>query len=260
MELPASFGEWYVDRYRVYHKDIDQDGELRLTALLQMLQETAWNHAHVIGIGYHHPGFENLVWVLSRLRLELVAPGPRWMEDLSLATSPTGVDKLFALRDFVALRPDGVPFARATSAWIMIDAETRRPIRPQGLLTNGNFHFRPGVLPEGTVKLREPEGGVPAFERTTGWNDIDAHRHVNNVRYAEWCLDSYVETDWLAGRITAYDVNFNAETLWGRRMVGYKACSAPAPGDDLREDTFSIRDLDGGASAAVVRFGWTPRP
>ena len=48
---------WYEDLYQVYHKDIDFRGELRLSALLQILQETAWNHAHVLGLGYSTAAF-----------------------------------------------------------------------------------------------------------------------------------------------------------------------------------------------------------
>lgn len=260
---------WYTDEYVVYHKDIDARSELRLTALLLMLQETAWNHAHCLGIGYDSKGFENLIWVLSRMRIELLGPGPEWMEKVRLATSPTGVDRLFALRDFQAMRADGSTFARVASAWILIDDSTRKPIRPQSLLDGGNFRFYPPVLPEGTVKLREPETPRPGLGRTATWSDIDAHQHVNNVKYAEWCLDGYPQDHWDRYRLVEYDVNFNAEMTWGQDMTTAMAVETrpedgaanwEVAGHHLAErHTHVIRETSVGKTATLVRLGWEHR-
>jgi acyl-ACP thioesterase len=260
---------WYADDYAIYHKDIDARGELRLTALLLMLQETAWNHAFKLGIGYDSKGFENIIWVLSRMRVELLGHGPDWMDTVRLHTSPTGVDKLFAMRDFLALDGRGQAFARASSAWIMIDSVDRRPIRPQSLLDSGNFAFQPPVLPGGTVKLREPAAVEPTGRRRAAWSDVDAHQHVNNVKYAEWCLDAYPRERWEACRLVEYDVNFNAEMSWGQAAdTGYAVDKRPADagadwyldGKEVAErHTHVIREVEGGKPATLVRLGWSPR-
>jgi acyl-ACP thioesterase len=265
---------WYSDTYEIYHKDIDSRGELRLTALLVMLQETAWNHAHRLGVGYGAAGFENLIWVLSRMRIELIDAGPDWMRQVRLATSPTGVDRLFALRDFVAMHADGRPFARVTSAWILIDSATRKPVRPQSLLDNGNFPFCQTIVPEGAIKLRDPEELLSGLRRVAAWSDVDAHQHVNNVKYAEWCLDSYAQEHWEGFRLVEYDVNFNAETTWGQEITtgmaveGHPRTSTAeqaaegwtVSGHRVEErHTHVVRDAASGKSAAIIRFGWEPR-
>jgi acyl-ACP thioesterase len=261
--------DWYADEYRVYHKDIDFQGELRLSALLLMLQETAWNHAHVLGLGYSSAAFKDLVWVLSRMRIELLAPGPGWMQGVRLQTSPTGVERLFAMRDFLATDGAGRPFARISSAWILIDSASRRPVRPESVINPENYRIAAPIMETRPFKLREPADGVELARHRTAWSDIDAHRHVNNVRYAEWCLDTYQAEDWKRRRLIEYDINFNAEMLWEQELsVSASREAAPAGGLDWtvagrsvdERHTHVIRRLSDGVVAAVVRFGWENRP
>ncbi len=256
---------WYTDRYAIYHKDIDFQGELRLTALLLMLQETAWNHAHSLGISYSDPGFEKIVWVLSRMRIELFGPGPGWMDEVRLVTSPTGIDRLFALRDFVAMNQAGVPFARISSAWIMIDSDSRRPIRPQTLLTSVNFQSAESILPGGTTKLKEPNSAQVDRRHLVGWSDIDAHQHVNNVRYVEWCLDSYPPDYWREHAMVDFDINFNAETVWGQEIETMRMIEQEEPeqllgGSCIAErHIHGVRPLGSHKFNTVLRFGWGKR-
>ena len=258
-------GRWYADTYTVYHKDIDFKEELRLSALLLMLQETAWNHAREIGVDYRHEAFASIIWVLSRMRIEMLGPTPRWMETVKLATSPTGIDRLFALRDFLAMHSDGRPFARVASAWIMIDATTRRPVRPQSLLDESNFHFETTVMPQGTEKLKLHPNLTWEAPFRPGYIDIDAHQHVNNVSYAQWCLDLLPQEFFREHRVANFDINFLAELAWGQAVrVGLTAPDSqsastgrPASVDCVQD--FAIQKMADQETAALVRLGWQRR-
>lgn len=250
-------GRWYRDRYEIFHKDIDFNGELRLSSLLLMAQETAWNHARLVGIDYRQDAFKDIIWVLSRMRLEILGPQPGWMATMELATSPVGVEKLFALRDFLAVA-EGRPFARFTSAWIMIDPVSRRPVRPQSLLDGFEAHFNPSVWGgEKTRKLHEPEGLVWLGTVTPGYADIDAHRHANNVSYAQWCLDTLGQDHYQRYRALDFDINFLSELAWGQ-AVRVARVEVPAEGAEDAAHGFVVRK-ESGETAAVVRVGWQGR-
>ena len=252
--LPET-GRWYADTYTVYHKDIDFKEELRLSALLLMLQETAWNHAREIGVDYRREAFASIIWVLSRMRIEMLGPTPRWMETVKLATSPTGIDRLFALRDFLAMHSDGRPFARVASAWIMIDATTRRPVRPQSLLDESNFHFETTVMPQGTEKLKQPAELTWEEPFQPGYADIDAHQHVNNVSYAQWCLDVLPQEFFREHSLTSFDINFLAELGWGQTVrIGHSGSVQLGSYPD-----FAVQKTSDGENAALVRMGWQRR-
>ena len=258
---------WYADTYTVYHKDIDFNEELRLSALLLMLQETAWNHARAIGVDYRRPAFASIIWVLSRMRIEMLGAPPRWMETVKLATSPTGIDRLFALRDFLAMHSDGRPFARVASAWIMIDAASRRPVRPQSLLDESNFHFETTVIPEGTEKLKENPDLTWDSPFCPSYADIDAHQHVNNVSYAQWCLDVPPQEFFREHSLTSFDINFLAELGWGQAVrIGHSG-SVPIdlnPLESLESQVglyqdFAVQKTGDQENAALVRVGWQRR-
>lgn len=266
LDLIPDVSTWYKDIYGVYHKDIDFNSELRLSALLLMLQETAWNHARVLGLDYHQEAFKTMIWVLSRMRIEIFEKPPIWMEQVHLATSPTGIDRLFALRDFLAMHENGLPFARIASAWIVIDATTRRPIRPQSLLDENNFHFEPSVMPGGTCKLSQS----PALEWgeafKPGYTDIDAHQHVNNVSYAQWCFSTIDAEFFKTHRVVSFDINFLAEVNWGQSIRVGRGAVLPISKNDMDQSSnsetfiqdFAIKKLEG-ENAALARIGWQSR-
>lgn len=245
---------WYRDRYRIYNKDIDFREEFRFTSLLTMIQETAWNHAKVLDVDYSQEAFSSVFWVLSRMRIEMFERAPRWMEHMELATNPTGIDKLFARRDFLAFNAEGKAFARTTSSWVIIDSETRRLQRPQAYIGHRSALFVPSILPEPAGKLREAESYDWGADMTASYNDIDSHLHVNNVRYVEWCLERIAPEHYDRYTIASFDVNFLSELSWGDNFrVGVSWSAA-----DMRH-SFKILKNDGETSAALVELSWRSR-
>lgn len=251
-ETKLDLGHWHHDTYRVYHKDIDFRSDFRLSALLTMLQESAWNHARVLGIDYSQAGFQDKHWVMSRLRVRFTAPPPAWMEDTLVATYPSGVNRLFANREFVAYQSGRPPFALASSSWVIINASTRQLCRPEQYLAGFQLVPTPVVLEGGPARLKDFAGGDWLADIRPGYQDVDAHRHVNNVRYAEWCL-AVLDPDFFATHVLReFEVNFLSEATWNDSLGLYRQSDGPV-------QDYSLRKADGTA-AAVLRFVWEARP
>ena len=53
---------------------------------------------------------------------------PEWKDNIEIKTWPKGVDGLFAIRDFQIFR-NGEIIGRATSYWLILDADSKRPKR-----------------------------------------------------------------------------------------------------------------------------------
>ena len=54
------------------NQDVDMKKQLRLTSFLHKTQEAAEAHAIIYGCGYDHLIENNIVWVLSRMQIEMV--------------------------------------------------------------------------------------------------------------------------------------------------------------------------------------------
>lgn len=213
--METNVKKWtWTDEYLITSYEVDARGKAPLPGLCKFMQETAYNHAYHLEFGYEHLKAQNRFWVLSRLLIK-IDRYPKWGDRINLRTWATGVDGLFAFRDFRFTEEDGTPLGVASSSWLILDAEKRRPQR-QDELKEKSYLFpkeraleeRPAKLP----KLSNPEEG-PFFP--VRYSDLDLYDHVNNAKYIQWILDNYPLNMHRDFEVETFEINFLAETKIG---------------------------------------------
>jgi acyl-ACP thioesterase len=156
-----------------------------------LFQEGALLQAEELGFGESHCILEGRMWVLSRLLLEIES-FPAHRSRIELSTWPKKPQGPFANRDFLIRSEEGRLMARATSAWLLLDVKTLRPIRPQPLFekfpVEGLGEALTGTAPK--IPVPSAECGME-LNVTARYSDLDQNRHVNNTRYVRWFLDCY---------------------------------------------------------------------
>jgi medium-chain acyl-[acyl-carrier-protein] hydrolase len=114
--------------FSVHTYELEPGQHVSVPALAAFLQEAAAHSAHALGYSVPQLLEKNLTWVLSRLRIRL-RELPGWKAELTVQSWPSGLERLFALRDYRILE-QGREIVAATSAWLMLDVQSRRPVRP----------------------------------------------------------------------------------------------------------------------------------
>jgi medium-chain acyl-[acyl-carrier-protein] hydrolase len=194
----------WTEKFRVRSYECSPDGKLSIVSLANYLQEIAGNHARELGLALGQIG--RLTWVLHRLRIDTLSR-PDWGSDAEIKTWPSGHDGLSANREFFVYDGSGELCARATSQWLLLDLDRRRPVRLPAEVTE----LRPPdlELPLGKAqRLVEPPKNE-LFRVTVRTSDLDMNGHVNNARYVAWMMDA-ANPD-----ATSIDVQFKSEALLG---------------------------------------------
>jgi acyl-ACP thioesterase len=198
--------------------EVGSHGSLRPTVLLDYLLDAAGNHASQLGVGMHAMFDRGLTWFLSRLHVKVLRY-PRGGEEMVVRTWPSGIQRLFYTREFVVVDAAGQHLAVASSAWIVVNPETRRPVRPSvlGVVLPWKDE-RP--LPSDFAKLAEPEGDCLLRTYRPLASDIDVNRHVNSTVYPRWTLDCV--SDRLRGHCLPAEIEiaYLAETQYGDEVQG----------------------------------------
>jgi len=240
------------ESFPVHTYEVDAFGQLSTTALAAYLQEIAGHHAEELGVGVEALRARGQAWVLGRQRLEVLRPVGEG-EVLEVETWPSGANRLLALRDFVVRGAGGAEAARATTAWLVIDLETRRPLRPDRVL-------EPQLHPEVEHPLPPPEGKLPELgaaveERRlpVRYQDIDGVMHVNNTSVLAWALEAAPEETWRSRRLAALEALYLAECRPGGAVLSRAASS----GDGVLLHSV-VREEDG-RELARFRTAWAPR-
>ena len=205
-----------IDKYTIHSYEVDAFKKLKISSLLQFLQESAGSHAASIGVGWDKLQEQDLFWVLSRITIE-IEDMPTWGDEITVITWPKSSDNVFAYRDFLIFNTNNLvkPVVRATSAWALINIETRRPQRIE--------------LVAGSIPVSDDENAIVehphkvdalpcAWNHSAGvvkYSDIDMNGHVNNVRYFDWIADVYSQEHYSEMSVGKLDVNFLSDAVLG---------------------------------------------
>jgi acyl-CoA thioester hydrolase len=198
----------YALEHRVSHADVDLLGEVKVTAVLGLLEQAAVEASWDCGFD---PGWytaQGRVWIIRRTRLERLLPvggGDR----LRVETHVLDWRRARSLRSYQVRRADdptaGAVVARATTDWVYCDLATGRPVSVTDDMRRGFSGDELVTLPRARA-LPEAGAGEPvAMPLVVRPSLLDHVTHVNNTAYAAMLEDGAFELfasfGWSAARM-----------------------------------------------------------
>lgn len=206
----------YEETFRIRSYEVDEFDRLAARGLCQYLQEVASHHARRLGVESLASDGTRLSWVLARMRIQMETM-PSWGSELSVRTWPSGVDRLYAYRDF-RIREGDRPIGAAVTHWLLIDGSSRRPARIPEEVEAIRLPDRERVLPEAEARPVAPKTPDTSERFTAHRFLIDVNRHVNSAVYLDWAVETVPEETWTERRLAELDVHFRAEARKGDRV------------------------------------------
>ncbi|CAN4124892.1 unnamed protein product [Withania somnifera] len=199
--------------------EVGPDKVVTIESILNLLQETALNHAWVSGllsdgIGATHGMMKNnLIWVVSRIQVQ-IEHYPIWGEVIEIDTWVGASGKNGMRRDWqIRSQATGLVFARATSTWVMMNQQTRHLSKmPEEV----RAEISPWFISEQAIKEEYPIK-IEKLDDTAKYvllnlmpkrSDLDMNHHVTNVKYVHWMLetipDQFLESYQLSSIVLEY--------------------------------------------------------
>ncbi len=205
------------EEYKIPSEDIDFNGKLKFHSLCGYFFEIASQHANHLHFGYNDLKQSNFYWVLSRLQVK-VNRYPGFDQRIVIETWHKGINRLFGLRDFRMLDIDGHELVLATSAWLVLEKKTGRPVRPDGfteLYRSRTEHHAIMELPDKIDPLTDPDDEKLI---TPGYTDFDINWHVNAGRYIAWIQDLSAPEFYKTYQISEFQINYLNETRFDEKI------------------------------------------
>jgi len=227
----------------------EEDSELaRLLELLDAMQEAAGRHAAKLGVGVRDLHAKGLTWVLARMHVE-ISSIPEAGQNVHIATWPSGRHRLFAVREFQLTDEAGVEILRATSAWALMNMETRRPARLDPHLPVFTRHPERMVADDfAPLPPVEQEGSRATYRAVAA--DIDINDHVNNTVYLDWALRA-VPAEARGQKPLGLEVSFLGEARLGDEIICHSESAVQEGRIMVRQ---SLRDAAGGRELTRLRW------
>lgn len=204
-----------ISKYKDYHYQVksyqsDQNGLLKVDSLFHFMQEVAWDHAKENNFGYESLKEKNAFWVLSRVKV-VVEKYPEWQDEITVRTWPKGTESFFAKRDF-QFSHLGNKIINATSYWLIVDHNHRRPKKPSDFNLNELDYHPYEAMPDRLIKININMNASPKFSTTYSVlpSDMDVNHHVNNATYIRWFTDLFLSQE-SNHSICEFEINYLLE-------------------------------------------------
>ncbi len=217
--MTAQSNAIYEQTVRISASECDFKLELKPAALFWQLTAAAGVHAVQLGAGFEDMQARNLFWVHSRMRIAFYG-FPHTDDLITIRTWPKGLQgRLLYIRDFEVLDADGQRLAAATSAWLLVNAATRRLASPKSVdLALPAASSRVG-LDEPLGRLGLARDGEERLRVRAGYSAVDILGHVNSSRYIEWICDAFPIETFRQHRLDWLQINYDHEVLPGEEVA-----------------------------------------
>jgi medium-chain acyl-[acyl-carrier-protein] hydrolase len=208
----------WTETYKIRSYEVEESGNLSLISLANFMQDTAEKHAYALGFSLHEMLEKNYAWLLTRMLIKIYN-FPSWKDEIKIVTWPSGIQKYFAYRDFRFFNTSGNLFGVSVSSWLLVDINTRRPVRLEPIFTEIPVTDYDRALSIYLEKIPSPE--KPGIEKkfSVRYSDIDVNGHVNNVSYIEWIMESIPHELRKGKTMSELEINFLAETHLGGNII-----------------------------------------
>ena len=239
--------EKFTKEYALRTYECDKNNNLRLIALMNILQDMADSHATALGLGLDFCLKKGLAWVGSAYHLKINRL-PVLHEKIMVETWPCEERLLGAVREFVVKSINGEPLIKASSLWILIDFARKRPVSLRDNLPQYT------VLPEHAFEsdfAKLPEIETPDYTKrfSVRFDDIDVNNHVNNAVYPLWASEALNPEQRLSLTPSEIEINFKKECHYGEEI---EVLTQTTQSTTLH----SIKSLTDGRELARLRFQW----
>lgn len=226
-------------------RDCDPRRRIKLSSLLGLSGDIAGADYTLRGLPYEKMLANGEVFLLSRYSFRIV----RWPmegEQLCVRTWERGAEGVHVLRDYIYEDAEGLPCVYGTSAWVIVDPASRRPIRPSAFKSGVMLSSDKKADCPAAVRIRPEEARLqPLGVRTVVFSDLDANGHLSNGKYGDIAAD-FLPAPLRGAGYDTFEINFIHEALEGEHLeiAGY---------GDEREYVLAGRHEAG--NGFICRFG-----
>ena len=230
--------------FTIQPQGVDFQCRTTLATLGNILLTAAGYNADDNGFGSRLLNEMQCSWVLTKFAVEMNV-FPLQYEEIEVETWVEDIGKLSTTRNFRIYNKQGEIIGNASSLWVMIHLDTRKPqdLTLLGNIENAANHIACDI--EKPIRLKAIAGKLMDSFKVK-YCDIDINKHTNTVRYIEWICNCFPLEMYSRKHIKHFEINFIHEILFDEQVNVF--CEETEPGDYR----FEIKKEDSVACKARV--------
>lgn len=203
----------YEKTFETNFSDVDFKDERKISSYLSMFEIVASESAEELGFGYSYLKKHGYTFFLSDIRCELKSMLP--LGSLAkIITWPTPPSHVIFGREFVGIDENDEKILTATSRWCAIDVSTGKILSskafPEQQYSNPYVYDPTLSNPNlrGKIAKFSMAEGEEQFVLKIANSEYDHNMHVNNTKYADYCLNCFSVAELAARQIDFFAFSY----------------------------------------------------
>ena len=204
--------------YTLRASDFDKYNRIKPSAVLELFQDAAGQHALELGVGFGEMIKRSYLWVLTRIKFKIIS-NPESYQTVVVKTWPIAPNRLCYRREYCIESSSGERLIAGSSEWVIMHSEKRRLIADKDLYPFDDGFCTELMFEERLAKARDFEAVDTPRVVNAGFSELDVNNHVNNTKYANYIMDAIapLENDVLE----SFQIDYRKEVLEGTRLHIY---------------------------------------
>ena len=210
---------FYSENSNIRAYEVDFTGKLLPSGLLVRTQEISEDHGVILGIGREDIiKSRGLCWMILHMHFE-ADRYPYIADKIRTRTWAYVESRACVRRNYVFEDPEGRPYFRGTSEWVLFRLEEKKLALPKAI---EDLWSEKKLVddPAPYTKRQRPNQHLTDFAvHRVLYSDCDMNRHMNNVKYLDSVLDSYPVDFVLSNEIAEFDMTYVGQASLGDELV-----------------------------------------
>lgn len=169
--------------------DFDKFGRVKPSAVLELFQDAAGNHAEELGLGFDAMLERNYLWVMTRVKFKVLAQ-PQQHQKIVVKTWPLKPNRVNYKREYSIEDSNGKLLIIGGSEWVIIDSKIRHFVTTEDLYPFDDGFLAENMFKEKLQKIKNFDAVGVGSTVTAGFCELDFNNHVNNTKYANYVLNA----------------------------------------------------------------------
>jgi medium-chain acyl-[acyl-carrier-protein] hydrolase len=244
----------FSKQFNLRYFEMDQHGGASPTTMLTLLEEAAADHCLSIDHGLYDLFNQNIGWVLLSGYMQMERY-PVYKEKITIRTWLSKYTSIKGYRENIISDERGNVIGRAKGLWVFFDIKRRMPAR-----ILGDIIERWSCFPEESIthdidkKISAIDYAQLKKEFMVHRYDMDTNKHVNNLRYLQWLIETIPDEIMDNYYLHSIDGRFVKEAQYGHSIE-----SLAEKENDEPKFVHTIKDVNSNHVCSTGRTRWKKR-
>lgn len=203
----------YKHQFLVGYGEVDEYNYLRMSSLLNYLQDVATMHSKTLGYGTSECMELGIGWLLLSWHVKMYSY-PQGDSNIEIRTWSRGIKGIHARRAYEIVDEEGKLIAEVDSIWALVNIKEKRPIRPLPGMAEAYSAIDRMPFENEKVRIQEPENIDDKITMKVQRRDIDTNSHCNNTKYIEFAIEAIPEEIYSKKHIEEMEIVYKKQVVY----------------------------------------------